>query len=764
MGWIWTVVLNSGLGLAAYGVSRFGLRQPAGLVRTLAAAVLAWGWLTIGVEALGAIGWLDRGPLLGWVSAGLVVALGCWGFGRNEPAPVSAGEPAEPWTWEEFVSLGLILWAAATLWGPAVLWPVKVVSDGPIYHLYFAARWWKAHRLDLIAAPFGETAATYFPAIGDLWFTWLIVGFGGERLAKTGQVPFLALAAVAAIALARRLGAGRPASVLAATWFIASTPLFLFSFEPNVDTIFVAGYVLSAYFFARYVLADDGYPSLALAALAGGLALGTKAPAIVFVPPLLTLGAASAIARGKGFRGKLAGVIVVVALPLTVSGFFYVRNALNTGNPLYPLHLAAFGRVWLRGWYGPDVMRLSRYYVPVTDWRALIDTLLAVVDPRLAPVWLAALAGAWAVGRERANSPACDRLVWGASALAVVNVGLYWVAIPYRTQQRFMYHAISLAAVPLARTFDRHRALRVVGVGLLAVHLLTPQTWPFAIGEPPWDLTSKIPNGILAPIRLWDRPGIFVVETLIEGLIAFVTSWTWLRAVSARTAARRAWALATTSAYVASTLVMSYPWGLDERRLFYPSFREYYHGWLAFDTRSGPAGARVAYAGTDLPFYLMGEGLRNDVRYVNIDAHPGWLMHDYHLAALRAGSGPATWPFPRPGWDRVHPDYDAWLANLRAEGIQLLVVTLANPDEGPHNIVDASNFPIERQWAEDHRESFEPLYGEDEDDPQFRLYRVKPRPRETTIPASDLTPLSTGSGRNLKNNPESRTDRGAGPH
>ena len=45
----------------------------------------------------------------------------------------------------------------------SLLLAVKVVSDGPIYHLYFAARWWKAGRLILVAAPFGENAATYFP-------------------------------------------------------------------------------------------------------------------------------------------------------------------------------------------------------------------------------------------------------------------------------------------------------------------------------------------------------------------------------------------------------------------------------------------------------------------------------------------------------------------------------------------------------------------------------------------------------------------------
>ena len=38
-------------------------------------------------------------------------------------------------------------------------------------------------------------------------------------------------------------------------------------------------------------------------------------------------------------------------------------------------------------------MRLSQYYLPREHWRALIDTLLAVLDPRLAPVWVASVAG-----------------------------------------------------------------------------------------------------------------------------------------------------------------------------------------------------------------------------------------------------------------------------------------------------------------------------------------------------------------------------------
>src|SRR5262249_48733190 len=176
--------------------------------------------------------------------------------------------------------LGLTLWAAAVMGMPSLLMPVKVVSDGPIYHLYFAVRWWKAGRLFLIPTPFGETAAPYFPAGGDLWFTWLVAGWGGDRLARVGQAPFLVLAALASVALARRLGVGLTAAVVAACWFATAIPLLLFSFEANVDTIFVAGYLLAAYFLLRFALGDGEIGTLALAGLAAGLAWGPKPTAM----------------------------------------------------------------------------------------------------------------------------------------------------------------------------------------------------------------------------------------------------------------------------------------------------------------------------------------------------------------------------------------------------------------------------------------------------------------------------------------------------
>jgi hypothetical protein len=735
MGAVWTLALDVLLGLGAYWVARYGFRQPAGPPRWLASATLAWAWATVGMEVLGTLGMLARGPLLLWTASGVGVGLVLRRLGRREGEDIGATGPAGgPWEWEAVVALGLTVWTAMTLGTTSLLMAVKVFSDGPIYHLYFAARWWQEGRLFLVAAPFGETAAPYFPANGDLWFSWLMTSWGGDRLAKVGQAPFLLMAAVAAFAMARRLGAGPSASLIATCWFASLTPVMLWSFEPNVDTIFAAGYLTAALFFLLYALGDGGAGTLALGGLAAGGALGTKTVGVVFVPPLLGLAVVAALARPGPVARKAGHALLVLASPLVTAGFWYGRDLILTGNPLYPLQVTAFGRVWLPGWYGPGAMKFSPYYISVREWRALVDILLMMYDPRLVPVWVAALSGAWAVGRSRTD---LDRWAWACAGLAVLNVALYWLFIPYRSQQRFVLHAFGLSVAPLALLLDRARWLRTAAVALLAMHLFTSQSWPFAKEkeQPPWDLSRLIPNAVPGmlnvPItaeqarRLEALPVAWELAAgrLAMGLASFAIAWAWGRASGGASPRRTSWALATTVGSLAVVLALAHPRELDDRQLFFHPFREFYTAWLQLDQRAGPEGTRIAYAGTNMPYFLMGVGLRNEVRYVNVDAHRDWLPHDYYREARARGR--TTWPDPRPGWDRLWPDYDAWLANLRAEKIRILVVARSNPLEGWHNVSDALGFPIERQWAESHPEAFEPLYGVAEKDKEMRFYRLR---------------------------------------
>ena len=132
MGWTWTVVLNGLLGIGCYWASRFGLRQSSGLPRILATIVLAWAWLTIGMEALGSIGWLSRIGLLCWVGVGFLVGLGCLLATRGVEEAGIPRLPARPLSREELLSYGLTLWAVFSRGSESLFGPVLVVSDGPI--------------------------------------------------------------------------------------------------------------------------------------------------------------------------------------------------------------------------------------------------------------------------------------------------------------------------------------------------------------------------------------------------------------------------------------------------------------------------------------------------------------------------------------------------------------------------------------------------------------------------------------------------------
>ena len=168
---------------------------------------------TLGLELLGSFGAIGTYPDPGLVGPGRRDRGGRsrWARGRATPDGTAVDEAPAGW---EATSAWRWCWPLRWIFAiPSLFSAVKVVSDGPIYHLYFAARWWKAGRLILVAAPFGENAATYFPANGDLWFTWLMATWGGDTLAKVGQAPFLLLAGAAAYGCARLLGVGRSAAI-----------------------------------------------------------------------------------------------------------------------------------------------------------------------------------------------------------------------------------------------------------------------------------------------------------------------------------------------------------------------------------------------------------------------------------------------------------------------------------------------------------------------------------------------------------------------
>ena len=549
MGVVWLILALIPLILGAWWLARDGFEVEAGSPRILASAVVAWGWVTVGMELLGTLGRLDRIALVGWSVGGLALAgLIVWSRGRREsPSGITSDTPAR--TGPGLVALigaVIVVWAALRVGLVSMFQPVKVVSDGPIYHLYFAARWWKAERIFPVATPFGEVGATYFWANGELWYTWLMALYGGDRFARVGQVPFLGLIGTAVVALGRRLKVGEPASWITAFWYMAAGPLFLFTFEPNVDTILIAGYLIATYFFvqAGTEAPEENLRSLILGSLAAGLGMGTKPTGIVFFPPLIGLMLGLCAWRSRTWRSFFRSVTAAVVPGLAMMAYWPVRNALWTGNPLYPLQVEAFGRVWLAGWFGPEAMKKSTYYIPFANWRAGGDLMMQVIDPREFPFWVAAMVGGWAWARPRPvdfvaaeSRKIIDRWVWALTALGAFNLAAYWFLIPYRTQQRFALPGLALITVSLAKLFDRGPWLQTVAVVVLLLHLTTPAPWPVASSEEtiPWDLASVVPNFLPGALPIPMSRGELsqqwhewrLAATIILLVVAVGVVWVW---------------------------------------------------------------------------------------------------------------------------------------------------------------------------------------------------------------------------------------------
>ena len=296
--------------------------------------------------------------------------------------------------------------------------------------------------------------------------------------------------------------------------------------------------------------------------------------------------------------------------------------------------------------------------------------------------------------------------------------------MPYRTQQRFFLHGLALFAPVMAWALDRFSFLPCLATALLVMHTTSPQGWPLTTPgqELFWDLSPLVPNRMpgLAPIvEIVVKSALGDIKSI--SLIVFTACGVAWWSIKSRRIATMA-AIFIGLAFFMIVAAELPPIAKTARGIKYPVFPDYERAWAAFDTVTTAQPRRVAYTGTNLAIYLMGPAFHNSVEYVNVDQHADWLPHDYHLAqppALR------RWPDPRPTWERLSPDYNAWLANLRSKKIDLVVVARANPNEGRANPYDSIGFPIERSWMANHPEHFTPVYGVRENDPEMRIYELK---------------------------------------
>jgi len=557
------------------------------------------------------------------------------------------------------------------------------IYDVLSYHLHIPATWRAAGRISVVPTPFGDQAPAYAPSNAELTYQLAMSLTGNLRLAQAGQAPFAALAALAIYATARQLGLARLLGCGAALAFLMVPEIWMQASDAMSDLALASFFLSCLPFLLRLRQHRSG---LDVAALGVGLGLmaGTKYVGGAYLTLLGAAGVAALMRCGSGWSRRRS-LLVVGLLTFACGGFWYLRNVIATGDPIFPVTLRFGPLVLGKGLYGGATMRAWTYHLPIRNLQPLVE----MFEETGWGFLLTLIVGS--CGLVLMKRPARPL------AIAVL-VTFGWVVLPYQ-QARLLFPAWGVASVMLAEAAAlAPEALRplalapaVVGAALqypTATRLLVAGAWSVvtlsaALGQRLGSFAGSSASAAATPseVERGRRLGL-PLAVLAGACVCAGIVWTRARA--------------------------------DEQP--YRIGDHHDDAWVYVRERA--RGRRIAYAGSNLPLPLWGWRLENTVNYVNTAGRLDDRLHDFRDVPQAA---PVT---AEPAPERARPDLRAWLANLDSAKIEVLFVARLYPAvlrSMPH---DDEGFPVERAWADANGHRFHPCFTT----PDVRIYEVAPGP------------------------------------
>jgi hypothetical protein len=571
----------------------------------VAAFSLAVGIAVVPATWMGQFGWLQPAPFLVWTA--IVFLLALWLPHRNAGAGTSPAPTTESPRIRVDTALLIMAALAIVLVGIDDLWRLRWAPAGPhgfddiSYHLSAVATWIRHGDLRMIRFSMGAPTTPFFPILGEMASWVLIAPFrDSDVAARWTQLFFAVFSFLAVASIARRLGLSRRNAAFAAICYAGIYHVF-----PVLSVS--AGNDQSTSFFTLAGL-DAGLalarrPRLGVAVVAGaalGLLLATKYIGVLFVPPVLAVIAAAVwiewIERRRQEPAErprartLLGIALALALAMAISGgYTYLRNAVTTGNPLFPAPVKVFGVEIFPGWGGissSDLSSAPEFQIDV--WRFLTrrSKLFGSWFPftLLPAALLAPLLALW-----RRRWPAA--LVFALSAVFFLE--FLYVMADHR-DIRYFLPAVALAAVAFAWVLEEigPRAIPVRDVVLAWITLQAGRH----IGQSA--VVNLVGGLVVVAAGVWLERMWWRGREQAPALRSWIHRWGWVAAAGAVliAAVPLGWAVSNYQVKKFSNPKMAGP--------------------LALERIVGPRGARVAYAGYNQPYFFFGRRFQNDLQIV----------------------------------------------------------------------------------------------------------------------------------------------------
>jgi 4-amino-4-deoxy-L-arabinose transferase-like glycosyltransferase len=362
--------------------------------------------------------------------------------------------------------------------------PNNVDSIG--YHLT-RADYWLQYK-SVFQFPGGTTKQLYYPANGEVVQAWTLAISGSDRFAQLVQWASAIGCALCVYLGAALLGFRRAHAVFAAGVFLV-LPIVVLESTTTQNDLIAAFFVAATLVFAARAIAGRSYGDLIVAALALGLAVGTKGTALLALPSLLILVGAAVWRyrppRSLAFVGVACAALAVIGL----GSFNYVQSWARTGSPFgNALHLtdrreplvpngirSAWTFVDLPGmhadWLDSAIQRPARAVfgdLEQADFDFTVDTKVQEDDAAFGPVGLLFLLPMVVI------TCVWPRVAWRRRLVAfsaLLFLGLFFASINYNPWLGRLLIVFVVLAAPLMAVFARHSVLRalVVVAALIAL-------------------------------------------------------------------------------------------------------------------------------------------------------------------------------------------------------------------------------------------------------------------------------------------------------
>ncbi len=356
------------------------------LVWAPAAFLGVWGTL---FYLAGLAGVFQAAPF--WIGALAVLLGGCaWKRGDLAINARRLGASLRALTRVERALLTYVAGSALLLFALCLVPPSGADYDSLVYHLAVPMQWLRAGRVTELA----YDHHSYFPFVGEMLYA-LALGVRGAVLAKLFHWAMLLFGALSLCVLGQRAG-GKSAGLWAAALFISLPMTQTEATSAYIDLTFSAFAWAATALFCEALWGESDAnarrKSWLLCGVFCGLCLGAKyfGWLVLGFLGVWLLVASTRELVGEEPKQRWTRLAWLGMPALALGGFWYVRNALWTGNPVFPFAFGVFGG---RGWTRAMAVAYDADQAQFGYGKTALDLLLLPFRLAMAPLPVGVLNG-----------------------------------------------------------------------------------------------------------------------------------------------------------------------------------------------------------------------------------------------------------------------------------------------------------------------------------------------------------------------------------